>query len=110
MDAVVRLALARQPLPEAALALERSGVNTSAVLVSMSPMLAGCSIFDYAIQCSDDFAVASLTEREVEGEVATPGAARTTSDASRVPSPQQMERVETKLVDAWRLIDRLRKW
>jgi hypothetical protein len=48
MDALVRFALAGQPLPGVVLALERPKVGISAAPAGLSPMLAGWSVSDYA--------------------------------------------------------------
>jgi hypothetical protein len=77
LDALVRLALAGQPLPGAALALERPEVDSNAPLAGLSPMLFGWSVSDCDAQDIDDVAVSNVTEREVGGEVTVEGAART---------------------------------
>jgi hypothetical protein len=41
MDALVRLALGRQPLPGTALALERPDIGISTAPAGLSPMLVG---------------------------------------------------------------------
>jgi hypothetical protein len=78
MNALVRLALAGQPLPGAALALERSDVGTSAATAGLSPMLAGWSV-PGATECHGDPAAARSTEREIKGLGNTPEAVRTTT-------------------------------
>jgi hypothetical protein len=79
MNALVRLALAGQPLPGAALALERSDVGTSAATAGLSPMLAGWSVPGYATECHGDPVAARSTEWEIKGLGNTPEAVRTTT-------------------------------
>jgi hypothetical protein len=79
MNALVRLALAGQPLPGAALALERSDIGTSASTADLSPMLAGWSVPDYATEWHGDPAAARSTEREIKGSETLPEAVRTTN-------------------------------
>lgn len=81
-DALVRLALGRQPLPGTALALERAEIGISAAPAGLSPMLVGWSISDYAAQWPGGPVVGHLMDGEVEGEVSTPGAVRTTTLAT----------------------------
>jgi hypothetical protein len=77
MDALVRLALAGQPLPGASLALERPELGSSAAQAGLSPMLAGWTVSDCDARSIEDVAVANVTERRVRGEVIMQGAART---------------------------------
>jgi hypothetical protein len=77
MDALVRLALAGQPLPGASLALERPELGSSAAQAGLSPMLAGWTVSDCDARNIEDVAVANVTERRVRGEVIMQGAART---------------------------------
>ena len=77
LDALVRLALAGQPLPGAALALEGPEVDSNTPLAGLSSMLFGWSVSDCDAQDIDDVAVSNVTEREVGGEVNVEGAART---------------------------------
>jgi hypothetical protein len=79
MNALVRLALAGQPLPGAALALERSDIGTSAATTGLSPLLAGWSVIDCATEWHGDPATARSTEREMEWSENTLEAVRTTS-------------------------------
>jgi hypothetical protein len=62
MNALVRLALAGQPLPGAALTLERSDIGIGAATAGLSPMLAGWSVPDYATEWHGDPAAARSTE------------------------------------------------
>jgi hypothetical protein len=82
MNALVRFALAGRPLPETALALERSGVGISAAPAGLSPMLAGWSVYELGAQWSDVTEAARLKEREMEGELDMPQAVRTTTATS----------------------------
>lgn len=111
MYGLVRLALAGQPLPGTALAIERTEIGTGAVSASLSPMLAGWSVSEVAIQRPDDFAVASSTEREVEGEVTTPGAAPNTTAAASgkvvVSNAEASPRKETTVVVDYGLLENL---
>jgi hypothetical protein len=77
LDALVRLALAGQPLPGAALALERPEVDSNKPLAGLSSMLFGWSVSDCDAQDIDDVAVSNVTDREVGGEVNVEGATRT---------------------------------
>ena len=77
LDALVRLALAGQPLPGAALALERPEVDSSTPLAGLSSMLFGWSVSDCDAQGIDDITVSNVIEREVGGEVNVEGATRT---------------------------------
>lgn len=79
MDSLVRLALAGQPLPETTLALERPEIDITTAPAGLSFMLAGWSDSDCATQWSGGPVVGHLMDGEVEGEVSTPGAARTTA-------------------------------
>jgi hypothetical protein len=82
MNALVRFALADQPLPGTTLALERLEAGISAVPTGLSSMLAGWSVSELGAQRSDVTETALLTEREMEGELDTPQALRTTTATS----------------------------
>jgi hypothetical protein len=82
MNALVRLALTGQPLPEAALALERPEAGILAASAGLSPMLAGWSEFDGTTRRSGDPATAHLTEQNVEDEINTQEVVRTTTAAT----------------------------
>ena len=82
IDPLAWFALAGQPLPGAALTLERPEVVTKAALAGLSPMLAGWSASDYAKLWPSDSTALRLTEREVKGEVNMPEAVRTTTAAT----------------------------
>lgn len=81
MDALVRLALTGQPLPEAALALERPEAGILEASAGLSPMLAGWSEFDGTTRRSGDLATARLTEQNVEDKKTTQEVVRTTTAA-----------------------------
>lgn len=53
MNALVRFALAEQPLPGTTLALERVEVGISAAPAGLSPMLAGWTVSDLGAEWSD---------------------------------------------------------
>lgn len=104
MDALVRFALAGQPLPGTALTLERSEVGISAAPAGLSPMLAGWSVSDLAAQWSGVSEAARLKEREMEGELDTPQAVRTTTATTSreqvaVNSESTMRKETTQIVD-----------
>ena len=82
MDTLVRLALTGQPLPEAALALERPEAGILAASAGLSPMLAGWSEFDGTTRRSADPAIAYLTEQNVEDEMNIQEVVRTTTVAT----------------------------
>jgi hypothetical protein len=82
MNALVSFALAEQPLPGAALALERFEVGIGAVPAGPSPMLAGWSVSDLGAEWSDDSVTASPREREVKGKLDTPQTLRPTTAAT----------------------------
>ena len=69
MDALVRLALTGQPLPEAVLALEPPEAGFLAASAGLSPMLVGWSEFDGTIRRSGGPATAHLTEQNVDDEI-----------------------------------------
>jgi hypothetical protein len=102
MNALVQFALARQPLPETALALERPEFGISVAPTGLSPMLAGCSVYDYATHLPDDSAASHLTERGVEGDMNTPEAVQNTTAVSSkeavVTNADPSMRKETMLV------------
>lgn len=83
MDALVRFALTGQPLPEAALALERPDGEVGAAPAGLSPMLAGWSELDGTTRRSGDLATTRVSQQNVEGEMNTPEVARTTTAATR---------------------------
>jgi hypothetical protein len=82
MNAVVSFALAEQPLPGTALALERFEVGISAAPAGLSAMLAGWSVYDLGAEWSDNSVTASSREREVEGKLDTPQTFRTITAAT----------------------------
>jgi len=82
MNALVRFAIACQPLPETALALERPEFGISAAPTAPSLMPTGRSVYDYDAHLPGDSAAAHLTAPGVEGNVTTPEAIRTTTAAS----------------------------
>jgi hypothetical protein len=72
MNALVRFALAEQPLPRTTLALEQSEVGINAAPAGLSPMLAGWSVSDLGAEWSDNLVTTVPEGRAVEGELDTP--------------------------------------
>ena len=111
MNALVSFALAGRPLPETALALERCEVGISAPPAGLSPMLAGWSVSDLTAQWSDNSEAARLTEREMEAELDTPQAVRTTTATTNreqvALNAESIMRKETVLVVDDELLERV---
>lgn len=74
--------LTGQPLPEAALALERPEAGILAASAGLSPMLTGWPEFDATTRRSGNPATAHLTEQNVEDEMDTQEVIRTTTAAT----------------------------
>ena len=96
MNALVRLALAGQPLPGAALALERSDIGTSAATTGLSPLLAGWSVIDCATEWLGDPAAARSTELEIKGSEILPEAVRTTTAGTHTENILANEKSSTR--------------
>jgi hypothetical protein len=67
MNALVRFALAEQPLPRTTLALEQSEVGINAAPAGLSPMLAGWSVSDLGAASSDNFVATAPKGHKVGG-------------------------------------------
>jgi hypothetical protein len=80
MNALVRFALAEQPLPRNTLALEQSEVGISTASAGLSPMLAGWSVADLGAASSDNF-VATAPKGHKVGGIDTPQTLLTTNAA-----------------------------